>query len=363
MTLWKEDRFSLVQECHISYDDYVVEGQDGRFRTGHVGVIVELRPLEGQNVVVANTHLACGLIAEDVRLWQLSILLTHLQHLDANRTVLCGDFNSIPGGYVHSFLSSRFRSVFADVEAGVATSSNALSEGLKGFADTIDYCWLLGTGAQAVQRARLPSKEELRRLLKGRPAPSPIPTLVADGTWPSDHLPIVVDLAFANEATKLRTHGNGSANGSAPQPHAETDVADWSKKLSWILRHGGQRSGLQLDTEGWVTVKDLLQVTYLEGLTEGQLDYVVEESNREKRRYEFWTYPGGRAIRAIEKRTTTDKPDKARASKWKVAKEQGAGYTNGSNPGSPTSSPTHAHSSASAEPLGELAAPSSFSYQ
>lgn len=319
--IWRTDRLKLIQECHLSYDDYLLPMHDARFRTGHIAVVVELQGIQGQQVVIVNTHLACGLIAEDVRLWQLSILLSYLQNFPLSCTVLCGDFNSIPGGFVHRLLSSRFRSVYGDVEAGMATSSNALSEDNKGFADTIDYCWLLGSGVQAHRRLKLPSKEELRRLLRGRAAPTPIPTLVAEGSWPSDHLPIVVDFAFANSKPSKDTQPAPDArvfakplgvqltpdaaparrNAEAQECIDDEQLKELSSKVSWILRHGAKRTNLKPDKEGWVLMRRLMTCKYLEDMEESVIMHVIVESNKIKSRYEVRDTPAGREVRALEK--------------------------------------------------------------
>merc|ERR1711971_953886 len=116
MIIWRMDRFSLIREVHISYDDHLAKDQDLRFRTGHVAIITELRPVIGCPVVVATTHLAWGRTDEDVRLWQLSILLAFLHRIGNENIVLCGDFNAVYGGRVHSLLSARLVSAYSGVE-------------------------------------------------------------------------------------------------------------------------------------------------------------------------------------------------------------------------------------------------------
>ncbi|CAK0812450.1 unnamed protein product, partial [Prorocentrum cordatum] len=185
------------------------------FRTGHVAVVVELRAPSGENVIVATTHLACGPLSEDARLWQLSVLLNTLQGTGCRRVLICGDFNCVPGGKVHELMSKTFLSAYRDVELTSATVSNAMSEEGKGFAETIDYCWLRSPFVQLQRRLRLPSKDELRTLLNGPPAPAPVPTLVAQGSWPSDHLPVAVDIAFA-PASPPPAHSQPAATGRPP---------------------------------------------------------------------------------------------------------------------------------------------------
>jgi len=144
--------------------------------------------------VVATTHLAWGDPNEDVRIWQLSILLDELKNFSERWVVLCGDFNSRPESQVYQLLSSYFRSAYEGVEPAVATSSNANSQGGAGFAETIDYCWLLHREMLLERRLCLPQKAALRMLLGGQPSPAPVPTLLSGGKWPSDHLPVGVDV-------------------------------------------------------------------------------------------------------------------------------------------------------------------------
>ena len=87
--------------------------------------------------------------------------------------VLCGDFNSRPDGEVYKLLCSGFLSAYCGFELVVTTCSNARSNDGAGFAETIDYCWMARASAAALRRRlRLPTKGELRELLKGSPEPA-----------------------------------------------------------------------------------------------------------------------------------------------------------------------------------------------
>lgn len=169
-------------------------------------------------------HLAWGSESEDVRLWQLGVLLRELEQFseDSFPVVLCGDLNSRPDGELYNRLvSAGFRSAYHGLEADLATTSSASSCKGTGFAETIDYCWLrpgvhgcasdcsadsaaeASADAMILQRLRLPSKIALRELLGGTPVSDaigiipPVPTLFASGGWPSDHLPVGVDVVLA----------------------------------------------------------------------------------------------------------------------------------------------------------------------
>jgi endonuclease/exonuclease/phosphatase family metal-dependent hydrolase len=292
VTLWRKDRLSLVQEYRVSYDQAYstmaarLPNLTERFLTGHVAVILELRPTQGESVLVVNTHLACGLQAEDVRVWQMSMLFYYIAALhdkiSSKCTVLCGDFNSIHGGDVHRYISSNFTSAYGDIEASMATSSNASGEA-GGFAETIDYCWLKGVGIQACQRLCLPNKEHLRTLLGGKPHPAPIPTLGADGSWPSDHLPIVVDFEFTDGCVPVQAADYQDGYSATLDEDIFVQV---SKKLSWILRHGARQAGVWMDNKGWVKVRDIAFCTFLKDLVHGEAELlkVIHQSNQEKQR-------------------------------------------------------------------------------
>lgn len=167
----------------------------------------------------------------------------------------------------------------------MATSSNASGEA-GGFAETIDYCWLKGVGIQACQRLCLPNKEHLRTLLGGKPHPAPIPTLGADGSWPSDHLPIVVDFEFTDGCVPVQAADYQDGYSATLDEDIFVQV---SKKLSWILRHGARQAGVWMDNKGWVKVKDLLVCIFLKDLVHGEAELlkVIRQSNQEKQRYEL----------------------------------------------------------------------------
>lgn len=209
MVCWKKSHFHLKRAHRISFDDYlkacpnIEDGSgdvDPRYRTGHVAVITELQACnvsEERQLVVVTTHLAWGAHNEDVRLWQLSFLLHELRNFPLDRVIFCGDLNSRCTGEVYDLLSGLFDSVYAGREADTATATNANSEGGIGFAETIDYCWLSQNSALRLRgRLNLPSKASLRKALSAAPEPAPIPTLVATGCWPSDHLPVGAEVVF-----------------------------------------------------------------------------------------------------------------------------------------------------------------------
>jgi len=77
-----------------------------------------------------------------------------------------------------------------------------------------------------------------------------------------------------------------------------------SKKVSWVLRHGAQKSGVEMNHEGWVLLDQLAGCEILDGVTGSKLLRIIVESNQQKRRYELREEAGGTlAIRAVGKHT------------------------------------------------------------
>jgi endonuclease/exonuclease/phosphatase family metal-dependent hydrolase len=191
----------------VSFDEHLPDGDVERFRSGHVALLVELHPRDappGWTVVVVTTHLAWGDENEDIRLWQVRTLLRALQTFHNSCVLLCGDLNSVPGSEVRKALDQYFSSAYQDLEAvdgdsAIATSSHGTAEAGRGFAAVIDYCMVLWGGAWVNRRLRLPEKRLLRMWLTGRLSHEPIPTLLAGGMWPSDHLPVAADVVLWEE--------------------------------------------------------------------------------------------------------------------------------------------------------------------
>lgn len=55
-----------------------------------------------------------------------------------------------------------------------------------------------------------------------------------------------------------------------------------SKNLSWILRHGAFDLGLTLDSEGWCLLDDILKLEQLQGVTEEEIQYVVQNNDKQR---------------------------------------------------------------------------------
>lgn len=87
-----------------------------------------------------------------------------------------------------------------------------------------------------------------------------------------------------------------------------------SKKLSWVLRRNGQGGrdhafDLDFDEEGWLKVVDVTKVPFLEGISIQRLLQVVEDSNKQKLRYQLKQTPEGPVIRASGKKGVVDEAE------------------------------------------------------
>jgi len=52
-----------------------------------------------------------------------------------------------------------------------------------------------------------------------------------------------------------------------------------SRRLSWLLRHGAQETGLAMDAAGWVAITDVLRMTHL---NRSSLDEIVRANNKSR---------------------------------------------------------------------------------
>lgn len=108
-----------------------------------------------------------------------------------------------------------------------------------------------------------------------------------------------------------------------------------SKKLSYVLRHGAKEMGLEIDDGGYVCVSDLLSCGELfEGVAIEALMEVVEQSNRDKQRYEIVKQDDGEVlIRATGKHTmqglAAEKAARERKARRGGGKEAGGSPSNG----------------------------------
>src|SRR5688500_18771369 len=79
------------------------------------------------------------------------------------------------------------------------------------------------------------------------------------------------------------------------------DIKSKAKRLSWLLRHGANESGLAMDSAGFAAVADVLALTHL---THAELAVVVAEND--KSRYELSV--DGARVRACQGHSTAGTP-------------------------------------------------------
>lgn len=81
----------------------------------------------------------------------------------------------------------------------------------------------------------------------------------------------------------------------------DDDRTKLSKKISWVLRHGYRKCNLTPDDEGWIKMSALMKVELFDDVTEEALLANVEESNKQKQRYEVKTEDDGKLIKASDR--------------------------------------------------------------
>lgn len=90
-------------------------------------------------------------------------------------------------------------------------------------------------------------------------------------------------------------------DGMKHDDHARIEI---SKKISYILRRGAKALDVDMDADGWVKLEDLVMVDFVGAISMAKLLDVVEQSNKQKQRYELKEAPLGYFIRASGKRGT-----------------------------------------------------------
>eukprot|EP00440_Ansanella_granifera_P028165 gb/GFBE01030603.1/.p1 GENE.gb/GFBE01030603.1/~~gb/GFBE01030603.1/.p1 ORF type:complete len:343 (+),score=106.28 gb/GFBE01030603.1/:1-1029(+) len=69
----------------------------------------------------------------------------------------------------------------------------------------------------------------------------------------------------------------------------EDDTVKKSKMLSWLLRHGAKHKavGINMDANGWISLKEVNESSYLKNLSRDDLMKVIIDSNASKTRYQL----------------------------------------------------------------------------
>uniref|UniRef100_A0A8C4STN6 Angel homolog 2 (Drosophila) n=1 Tax=Erpetoichthys calabaricus TaxID=27687 RepID=A0A8C4STN6_ERPCA len=107
---FKRSRFSLVSSHPVEFFRHGIPLLD----RDNVGLVVLLKPTvhrsSSSNVCVANTHLLYNPRRGDIKLTQLAMLLAEISAVSLEENgrrspiILCGDFNSVPGSPLYSFI-------------------------------------------------------------------------------------------------------------------------------------------------------------------------------------------------------------------------------------------------------------------
>ena len=135
-----------------------------------------------QRFFVLNTHLKAKEEFDDIRVQQVTCLLSYLQSLENLPIIICGDFNSLPRSNAYGTMfnnSIGLRSVYRqENEPAYTTVKMRKALGVK----TEDYIWQRGFNIKNI--ISMPSLEEI--------GPSGNP----GSKYPSDHFSLVTSLAF-----------------------------------------------------------------------------------------------------------------------------------------------------------------------
>jgi len=228
-TFWNNSRFKLIQSFHEEFNESLSkeyslsdiaklvndcaplkEKIEGLKTVYQLTVLVDIHD-EKRLVVVANTHLYFSPPAAHIRLIQMEILLRQLRNLvekfaNSGKTVsviLGGDFNSVPErGLYHYLTRKEISKTYNDwyacganeyVGTDLKHSFELFSAGgtpsytnfVAGFCGTLDYIYVDSSSFELSRCIPLPEHSDV---LKEIALPNRL--------FPSDHLPLVVDLKW-----------------------------------------------------------------------------------------------------------------------------------------------------------------------
>ena len=84
---------------------------------------------------------------------------------------------------------------------------------------------------------------------------------------------------------------------------------DFSKYLSFVLRHGAKEVGIHMDNQGYVAVQDILNSKKSKGYNLSDLKYVVDKNNKKRFEMNEFEEKGEKVlkIRAVQGHTITVK--------------------------------------------------------
>ena len=180
-------------------------------RTTTMSLMVLRHKTSSNLVIVANTHLYFEPNADHIRLIQTEMCRVEIEKVRQNlikddknvSVVFCGDFNSTPPFGVMEYMThgcigvdhSDWKSQEGEEVVGLelahdpmylsAAGQPKFTNYTQGFKDCLDYVWIDKKNLSVSQVVPFPSEEELSQYIA-------LPNIV----FPSDHIPVVVDLKF-----------------------------------------------------------------------------------------------------------------------------------------------------------------------
>jgi len=111
----------------------------------------------------------------------------------------------------------------------------------------------------------------------------------------------------AKDKPKKSALTKAQAMAQIPSITADDDEREaTSKKISWILRKGAAKVNISMSSDGWCKFTDLCNAELLEDedktkASEDKIMSVIDESNKQKNRYECKDTDDGKLIRAIKR--------------------------------------------------------------
>lgn len=111
----------------------------------------------------------------------------------------------------------------------------------------------------------------------------------------------------AKDKPKKSALTKSQAMAQIPSITADDDEREaTSKKISWILRKGAAKVNISMSSDGWCKFADLCNAELLEDedktkASEDKIMSVIDESNKQKNRYETKDTDDGKLIRAIKR--------------------------------------------------------------
>ena len=250
-TFWRRSKFMMVENYAVEFNecarhaavDLGLDESDGRryinrLVKDNIAQIVVLEiisrsavrlPRQSIQVCVANTHLYSNHQRPDVKLWQAYALMRELENFVLQRDIaliICGDLNSEPTSAVYEFImegglsshrneldiadnirvlpdqSNIMHSIELVSAMNTAMGEEPIFTNFTGkFRGTLDYICYTPSRLRVMAVSSIPESSDLE-LENGVGLPS--------ASYPSDHLMLCCDLAFA-------VSGSGSITRGQPQ--------------------------------------------------------------------------------------------------------------------------------------------------